>query len=300
MIKCMICGKEFIRITPSHLVRHKISIFEYKENFGFDSICSLENKQRLGHTLESMVKKYGEDEGRTRWDEYRRKQKESNLYEYKSEKHGWTKDQFESYNKSRAITLDNMIKKHGKIVGKEKFEEYCLKQAYAGTAKEYFIEKYGEELGIEKYNKICYDKGSSARGKHIPSKRRGMKLSRDHKMNIRIGTLKYLESLHGQLFPRYNPSACREIEKFGEEIGVNFQHAENGGEILLEIGYWVDGYNREKNIVVEYFEPWHKRFVEKDLNRLNEIIDYLGCEVYIIRENDDGSKEVENYKGGKD
>ena len=78
-----------------------------------------------------------------------------------------------------------------------------------------------------------------------------------------------------------------EFEKFAdifEELGItDLQHAENGGEYhIKELGYWVDGYSKEKNIVLEYYERAHKSQIEKDIRRKQEIINHLGCEFYEI------------------
>lgn len=88
------------------------------------------------------------------------------------------------------------------------------------------------------------------------------------------------------MFPNYNPSPIPILEEKAKELGItDLQHAENGGEFhIKELGYWVDGYSAEKNIVIEYDEPHHKHQVEKDNRREQEIIDYLGCEFIRIAE----------------
>ena len=92
-------------------------------------------------------------------------------------------------------------------------------------------------------------------------------------------------SINGQISPNYNPEACRIIDNYGKENGYNFQHAENGGEFhIKELGYWVDGYDEGKNVVIEYYEKWHKDQTEKDKRRKQEIIDLLGCEFIEIKE----------------
>ena len=56
------------------------------------------------------------------------------------------------------------------------------------------------------------------------------------------------EQLNGnQLYPNFNSNACKIIDEYGNKNGYNFQHAMNGGEFYIkELGYWVDGYDREK------------------------------------------------------
>ncbi|MFN3301098.1 MAG: hypothetical protein ACK41Z_12990, partial [Sediminibacterium sp.] len=107
--------------------RPNVWVSEYFE-FLFDVDLSLyRDKRKI--TLENLQKKYGEEEGKIRFDEYRRKQAESNSLEYKIKKKGWTKEQFDEYNKSRAVTLENLQKKYGEEEGKIRFDEYRRKQA---------------------------------------------------------------------------------------------------------------------------------------------------------------------------
>lgn len=78
----------------------------------------------------------------------------------------------------------------------------------------------------------------------------------------------------------FNPKACEFIDKWGKENGYNFQHALNGGEISI-IGYLVDGYDKDKNIVIEIDEKRHfdinGNLKEKDIKRQKEIEKYLNC-----------------------
>ena len=85
--------------------------------------------------------------------------------------------------------------------------------------------------------------------------------------------------------PKFNPKACEIIEQYGKENGYNFQHALNGGEFRIkQLGYWVDGYDVEKNVVIEYHEKHHSlpKQNEKDKKRQKEIIETLKCKFIII------------------
>jgi len=91
----------------------------------------------------------------------------------------------------------------------------------------------------------------------------------------------------------YNKGSIVILEKFGKENGLKLQHAENGGEFTVDIPngntYFLDGYDKEKNVVVEYIEnsSWHYSPKKKKYHTLRrkEIIDYLGCKYYEILEN---------------
>jgi hypothetical protein len=114
------------------------------------------NKKRAV-TIENMVEKYGLEEGTLRFNDYCDKQAESNTFEHFEESRGWTKEQYNDYNKSRAITLETMILKYGEEDGSKKYKDYCQRQSYTNKP-EYFINKYGEEEGLNKYNNFLSTK----------------------------------------------------------------------------------------------------------------------------------------------
>jgi len=99
----------------------------------------------------------------------------------------------------------------------------------------------------------------------------------------RINMIKRIETARGngfQLSPQYNRSSIPHIEKMANELGItDIQHAENGGEYhIKELGYYVDGYSKEKNIVIEYYEKWHMKYsknVKRDKRRKKEIMEHL-------------------------
>lgn len=87
----------------------------------------------------------------------------------------------------------------------------------------------------------------------------------------------------------YSKRGCEYIENLNKEKHWNLQHAENGGEINC-LGYWLDGYDKELNIVFEYDEERHYKDVlnniltDKDLQRQQNIINELHCEFWRYNE----------------
>jgi hypothetical protein len=87
-----------------------------------------------------------------------------------------------------------------------------------------------------------------------------------------------------QMMPNYNISSISILEEIAKEMGItDLQHAENGGEFFIkELGYFVDGYSKEKNVILEYDEPHHFNsdgsLKESDVIRQKEIEEYLKCE----------------------
>ncbi len=89
-------------------------------------------------------------------------------------------------------------------------------------------------------------------------------------------------------YPQYNKKTCKLIEDYGQKYGFKFQHAENGGEYLIkELGYWLDGYDRKQNIVIEIDEEHHfdqnGNLFKKDLRRQKEIVKFLNCKFIRIK-----------------
>jgi very-short-patch-repair endonuclease len=116
----------------------------------------------------------------------------------------------------------------------------------------------------------------------------GKKHSTETKRKQRISALNYLESTKGQIVPRYNTKSIKIIEEYGKQYGYNFKHAENGGEFYIkELGYFVDGYDVEKNVILEIDEKNHfdnnGKLKEKDQVRQLEIEKLLKCKFIRIK-----------------
>jgi G:T-mismatch repair DNA endonuclease (very short patch repair protein) len=159
MIKCLECGVEFSkRIQWTHLKQHDLSINEYKNKYPGSNLVSEQGLLDGTISLSQMIKKYGLEDGTKRFNEYRAKQSRKNTFEHKKTKYGWDAEKFVNFNKSRAITVENLKKKYGEELGIQKYNEYCVKQKRNGNELSYFIEKYGDEAGLRKYNEVCKKK----------------------------------------------------------------------------------------------------------------------------------------------
>lgn len=150
------------------------------------------------------------------------------------------------------------------------------------------------ELNLVPWNK-GKTKKDSKRLKNVSEQLKGRKrgpnkfsYSNETRKKQRLAAIKRIESRYGQVSPNYNPEACKLIDKYGKENNYNFQHAENGGEFYIrELGYWVDGYDKQKNVVIEIDEDHHfnenNDLKERDIIRQQEIMDLLNCEFIRIR-----------------
>lgn len=152
--------------------------------------------------------------------------------------------------------------------GWEKFNEDDLKEIRMKSSKTYSEKVKSGEIKIHQSNKPH---------------------TIEEKEKIRNGTLKYLESIVGQIRCRYSKKGCEYIDNLNKLYGWNLQHAENGGEVRIG-NFWVDGYDKELNIVFEYDEKKHYKDVynnilsDKDLERQTIIIQKTGCIFYRYNE----------------
>lgn len=103
---------------------------------------------------------------------------------------------------------------------------------------------------------------------------------------MRNSFIRYAQSCKGVNVPNYNKNSISIIEQYGKENGYNFQHAENGGEFQY-IGYFADGYDKEKNVWLEIDEPHHFNkngaYKERDIKRQKEIQEALNCKFIRIK-----------------
>ena len=153
-----------------------------------------------------------------------------------------------------------------------KIEKYCCSKNWAKCPE------------IKKKN----SKTNSIKQKGKNNARFGVTVSDETRKKIRISYIKDMQNKHGQIFPNYNKNACKLIKEYGKKFGYNFQHAENGREYFInELGYWVDGYDKVKNVVIEVDEKAHFdsdfNLIENDLRRQKEIEDLLGCKFIRIK-----------------
>lgn len=168
--------------------------------------------------------------------------------------------------------LEDVMKKYGRYKGTYNFT-YRIKFIVEHDCD---IESLKCECG-ETYNwtKYC---------RKCPSPKKtwlGKTHTKSTKKKQRVSAINYIQKQQGQVQPRYNINSISVIQEFGKKHGYNFQHAENGGEYYIkELGYFLDAYDVEKNVVLEIDEPHHfknGKLRKKDIIRQKEITNFLGC-----------------------
>lgn len=150
-----------------------------------------------------------------------------------------------------------------------------------GKTKGYPIWNKGLKASTDErvFNYVKTRKENFKNGKFVI---KGRKHTEETKLKLRLKALKYIEECKGPIQPRYSIEGCKYIDALNEKFGWNLQHAENGGEYTIG-GYFLDGYDKEKNIVFEYDEEIHYKdlvnnvLTDHDIERQNYIINQLNC-----------------------
>lgn len=126
----------------------------------------------------------------------------------------------------------------------------------------------------------------------------GKQKSQEHRQKCIVnGKCGYIEwkRKNGILKSGYNPFACQYFDVLNKTNNWNLQHARNGGEIRCNV-YFLDAYDKENRIVVEYDEPHHYdvygNLKERDVKRMKFIIDKLKCRFFRYNEN---TRELKQY-----
>lgn len=87
--------------------------------------------------------------------------------------------------------------------------------------------------------------------------------------------------------------ACKYIDELNVQQGWELQHGLNGGE--KQVGpYFLDGYDKKRNIAFEYFEKAHHKNPkkeERDVSRARFIKNELNCKFFIYDELSDSLYE---------
>ena len=186
-------------------------------------------------------------------------------------------------------TIETKAKLSECMKGRIRNEETKLKISESNKGKQ-FTNEHKDKLSKSHIGKKRLPHTKETKEK-ISNSLKGRHLSSDHIKKLRILKIIDIEKnkLNGnQLYPNFNPNACKIIDEYGKNNGYNFQHAMNGGEFYIkELGYWVDGHDKDKNVVIEIDEKKHfdrnGNFKEKDVIRQKEIQSHLNCEFIRIK-----------------
>ena len=100
-----------------------------------------------------------------------------------------------------------------------------------------------------------------------------------------------------QVIPSFNKKSCEVFKKLNEKLNLSGMFATNGGEYhIKKLGYFLDYYEPNKNVVIEWDERNHYNvdgtLKNDDVRRQKEITNYLKCRFYRINQGDFNEEKV--------
>ena len=192
-----------------------------------------------------------------------------------------TKNKIKYYRKNQPVITENGRRKISLI---HKGNTYNLRRMLSDEVKEKMRNSHmGKNHGMYKCgeNHFFYGKHHTEETK----KRMGeVVIKRIQKYGVNNGR-------------NFSLKACEFIDKLNKERGWNLKHALNGGEVEL-YGYFVDGYDEERNIIFEYDEKRHDLpyWKDKDIIRQNNLIKNINPIIFLrYNENKKELKYVCNF-----
>ncbi len=192
---------------------------------------------------------------------------------------------YSSYLKSIKLKTCTNCKKTDHWLGKNHTQESKDKISLANKDQEYNKSR----LGVIESKEAKFKRSQKLKG------RKPGFIDKQHnastKLKMRLKRLADLEEKCGFDWssPNYNKKACKLFEKINEELNWDGQHAERRGEFKI-LGYFLDFYEKTKNIVIEFDEKRHEypKQKQKDLHKQKEVIEKLNCKFFRIK---DGEEE---------
>jgi len=247
-------------------------------------------------TLERMSILYGTN-GIGKWENYREIQKHTNSKEYKN----MSTEEFNTYNKSRSVTKDNLIKRHGLKIGTYKWENYCKRQGYTNTL-EYFIEKYGIKDGTEKYNSVNKSKAHNLENYINRYGDKGAEKFKQFCEKFHTGNKSYsnisqelFDSIIDDIEIEYNiyyATRNKEFGKYNTDLGKYHMYDFVIPELKICIEFNGDVYHANPEMFTENDtpNPHMKMLTSKEIwefdKKKNNFIKNLGYDVIIVWERD--------------
>lgn len=271
--------------------------YSYEE---YKKICSM----TVAVTENRLIKKYGETIGKEKWKEYCNKQAKSNSFKYKKEKYNWTKDEFDTFNKNRAITKELCIKRYGEELGIQKFEDYVNKQKLT-KSKEYMISVYGEEKAnkINQSKALTLENYTKKYGEDEGLRKFEIMLNNHHNYFSKISQ-KFFNELDKYLSTKYTTYYATKNKEFGVNLNGSYVCLDY---FILELNLCIEFngtyYHGDPKIFNEHDCPnphnktlTAKEMWENDNNRYKLLKEIRNIDTIVVWENDyNNGINIENF-----
>lgn len=155
-------------------------------------------------------------------------------------------------------------------------EKYTKEEIKNKLGKHIKDKTWEEYYGVEKAREMKEKLSVKIKGKYIgvknPSKRT------DVKRKQREGAIKYVEKIRGKCSPNIGKNEKQLLDEF--ELNNNCKLIRQ--YYIKNLGYFVDGYWKEQNVIIEVDEK--PKINERDIRREKEIKEELNCKFIRIKD----------------
>lgn len=135
-------------------------------------------------------------------------------------------------------------------------------------------QKTKHKISVALKNRIVPDEV----GKKISIAKKGVSFSEEHKNKIRASAINYLRDVRDIKFPCIGRNETKILNRIEKELNINIIRQKQ------VLGYFVDGYDEDNNVVYEVYEKFHNKLSKKDKARQHAIQKELQCEFVIIED----------------
>lgn len=195
-----------------------------------------------------------------------------------------TREKLSKINTGKKLSNNTRLKIKSSLIGNKRM---LGKHHTTNTKQKISTSLKGKMCGIKnpRYGKVGTNKGkkfSLETRRKISQSRMGKKASEETKRKFRELFLKRKLKSGSIFFPAYNETACLYFDWLNKWMGWKGRFATNGGEFQI-VNYFVDYYEPELNIVIEYDEKHHFKggqLKEKDVLRMEYIKKTLHCRFF--------------------
>ena len=165
----------------------------------------------------------------------------------------------------------------GKTLGRRLSKETKQKMSLARKGEKnpmFGIRRYGKDNPNYGNNKLFGTHLSEETKIKISNAHKGKKATIQSKYKMRLSALDRVRKRGIIPYRNFNTKACEYFDRLNKEKGWNLRHALNGGEVEI-CGFFVDAFDNNKKIIVEYDEPQHRSPSrnKRDIERQKQIIE---------------------------
>jgi len=167
-VVCRICGFKFKEINNDHVIKHGLTCDEYDEKFKSSRTSEktrnkkntlsnimnddLSKKLSKSHTIEGYINKHGDELGQILYNKMIENKTYKNGKQSYIDKYGEDEGlkRYKEVQRKKAITLENCIKKHGDVKGRELYDSWRNSQKNKNFLS-FYVEKWGYDVGLVKW-----------------------------------------------------------------------------------------------------------------------------------------------------